>query len=185
MPRTPHEPAPALAALLLDQMHAYEKWDLPPALYAVFTDKLMEIPIPPGLLREHPRGLLAKMARAFEESAGSMAPPPGMVGVAMMFEFWAFSTEDPAEREEWRKRNFAEHPRAYEMRALIAEQPGHPPVAVVHQRDSKGTGVELQYPVPTVQEEIMIPGMAAPPLLSNLNRIMRAMCAPPATFRAR
>ncbi|MFD3815166.1 hypothetical protein ACFWRZ_08870 [Streptomyces rubiginosohelvolus] len=186
MPRVQHQPAPALAALLLDQMHAYRQWDLPPALYVVYNDHFGEIPLSPIARDSHPRLMVKAMADAFERAsaAGQTPPrPPNMVGIAMMFEFWAFASNDPAETAEWRKKNFADHPRAYESRLLIAEQPGHPPVVARHNKDTKRTGEDIGFLTPGIVPEVMVPGTASPAILHNVNRVMRAMMAPPSTFR--
>ncbi|MEU6632877.1 hypothetical protein ABZ905_32025 [Streptomyces parvus] len=186
MPRVPHQPAPALAALLLDQMHSYRQWGLPPALYVVYNDRFGEVPLSPLARNSHPRLMVKTMADAFEQAhaAGhNPSRPPDMVGIAMMFEFWGFASDDPAEIKEWRKKDYSEHPRAYETRLLIAEQPGHPPVVARHNKDTKKTGDDIGFLTPGIVPEVMVPGTASPAILHNVHRVMRAMMAPPSTFR--
>ncbi|MEU1221333.1 hypothetical protein [Streptomyces microflavus] len=189
MPRVQHQPAPALAALLLDQMHAYPQWGLPPALYIVYNDRFGEVPLAPlaPLARDmHPRLMVKHMADSFEQAAAAghtPARPPDMVGIAMMFEFWGFESDDPAEIKEWRGKNYADHPRGYESRLLIAEQPGHPPVVARHNRDSKGAAGDIEFRTPGIVPKVMVPGTASPAILHSVHRIMLAMTAPPPTFR--
>lgn len=186
MPRIQHQPAPALAALLLDQMHAYPQWGLPPALYVVYNDRFGEIPLAPLARDVHPRLMVKQMADAYERAAaaGHNPPrPPDMVGIAMMFEFWGFASDDPAEIKEWRGKDYSKHPRAYETRLLIAEQPGHPPVVARRNRDPKGAAGDIEFRTPGIVPQVLVPGTATLAILHNVHRVMLAMTAPPPMFR--
>jgi hypothetical protein len=174
--------------LLLNEMNAYTSWNLDPKLYIIYTDELGEIRIPDIARGTHPRTMLHRLADVFELPEAEKILPPqsrprSVLGVAFMFEAWALATDD-AELDEWRKKSFADHPRAYESRTLIAEQPGHPPVVASHHRDSKHTGQHIGYLVPAIRKGVMIPGTAMPSMLHNIHRIMVAMMRPAATFRA-
>lgn len=184
--RVRHEPAPALQALMLDWMKA-NRWegDGKPRLLFLYTDRVSEVELPSFALADHPRVMVKRMADLYEECRRDgrlVAKPADLIGVGMVLEFWDISFKTPEERDYWRTRNFADHPQAIETRMMIVHQPGHPPVAALHNRDRRGTQREFDYRVPTITDEPMVPGGAAPPLLIHLERLCRALLAAPATF---
>ncbi|MFJ8933990.1 hypothetical protein ACIRLA_46245 [Streptomyces sp. NPDC102364] len=182
----PHTPPPALEALLLNQMNSYTSWDQECALYFVYADHLSQLPWPQAALADHPRVRLHRTAAAFEDPfsrhvMGQVARPALLVGMAVMFEGWKASIQRGEERPTG---SFAERDDVIEFRALVAHLKGHPPVTVMHERDSKHTGREVRRPVPTVLTNPIVPGHNVPSMLGALQRITDAVCAAPATFHA-
>lgn len=181
--RTPrHEPAPALQAMMLDYMNATPWGDNErPRMLFVYTDRISDVPLPQRALEDHPRVMVRRFADIMEEARreGTLsAKPADLVGAGMMFHMWEAALT-PEERPHWKTRNLGEHPRAVESRMLIVHQPGYRPVAALHHRDRRGTGVELACPVPALSEEPFVPGGAAPPLLIHLERLCRARAPGP------
>jgi hypothetical protein len=188
-----HEVAPALQAMMLDWMDRTAAWDEKedegkPVMLTVYSDRIMEVPLPPVAHGDPPRVMVKKMADIWEAAArkGEVPPKPkDMIGVGMLLEFWEVAFESAEERDAWRRRDFSEHPRAVEARMLIVHQPGYRPAVAQHQRDRRGTGVELRYPLPMMSDEPLLPGGRAVPLLIHLERLARVMLAPPPTFWAK
>lgn len=188
MPR--HEVAPALQAMMLDWLDKTADWDETdgderPRMLFVYRDRMVEMPLPPRVHMDTPRVMIKKMADVFERCRrnGELgAPPPDLVGLGALMEFWSVEFETPEERDQWRRRNFAEHPRAVETRILVVHQPGYAAAAAMHERDRRGAGVELRYPLPMMSPEPLRPGGHALSILVHLERAARAVLAPPATF---
>lgn len=187
-PKSPrHEVAPALQAMMIDYMNA-TPWgdDDKPQLLFVYTDHISQVPMPSLAHQDHPRIAVKRMADIMEAARrdGKLsAKPAGLVGAGMLFHMWELALA-PEEREHWRTRNFADHPRAVEARMFIVHQPGYRPVGALHHRDRRRTGVTLKYPKPAMSDEPFVPGGAAPPLLIHLERLCRAVLQAPATFLA-
>jgi len=189
--RPRHEAAPALQAMMIDYMRR-TPWDdgggtdtHRPQVLFVYTNKISKVTVPPRAYDDHPRIMVKRMADIFTAARASgelTAKPADMVGAGMLIEFWQIAFADQAERDHWRTRDFSEHPRAVEARMLIVHQVGHPPVAAMHNRDRRRTGEVLTFPKPTMSDEPLLPGGAAPPLLIHLERLCRALLSPPATF---
>ncbi|MFF9265815.1 hypothetical protein [Streptomyces longwoodensis] len=187
------EVAPALQAMMLGWMDRTAAWDESdtegkPRMLTVYTDELKEVPLPPVAYGDSPNMMIKKLADIWEAALRKGEAPPkpkDMIAVGMLLEFWEIAFTSRQEREAWRRRNFAEHPRAVEARMLIVHQPGYRPAVAQHQRDRRGTGVELTYPLPMMSDEPLLPGGRAVPLLVHLERLARVMLAPPTTFWAK
>lgn len=184
-----HEVAPALQAMLLDWMDRTADWDqggdAGVQVVFVYEDRVRVVPLPPAARADSPRMVVKNLADIMEASrrTGELVPKPkDLVGVGALLEFWSLDLPPGPERDEWRKRDSSEHPMAIETRMLIVHQPGYPPVTARHERDLRGTGRKLAYPIPMMCEEPMVPGAHPMGLLIHLERLARAVLAPPPTF---
>jgi hypothetical protein len=188
MPASQREIAPALQAVLLDEMHELaDTWDLMPRLYFLYPDRLVRMELPDQVWRDrHPRRVLHLIAEggAYPLPEG-VTRPRDLMGTALMIETWSLTNRKRGDLDSLKGVNFATLPDAIEARMLVAAVPGYAPVAAIHQRDSKRTGQTLDYPVPGIQSQPTSQGTATPDMINNLVRIARNLNRPPATFNGR
>jgi hypothetical protein len=190
MPASQREIAPALQAVLLDEMHELaDTWDLMPRLYFLYPDRIARMELPDQVWRDrHPRRVLHLLAEGSSDDnllPEGVTRPRDLMGTALMIEAWSLTSRKRGDLDSLKGVSFATLPDAIEARMLVASVPGYAPVAAVHQRDSKNTGQTLDHPEPEILRNPMSQGNATPDMINNLMRIARNLNRPPATFTAR